>query len=381
MDGLNVHACIIDELHAHKDRGVWDVLETATGSRRQPLMFAITTAGFNKLGICFELRKFSCRVLQQACETSAEKPAGNIVDDTFFAFVASIDDEDDWTDEKCWAKANPNLGVSCKLDDLQRKCAKAKEIPASQNNFCTKHLNRWTEQSVRWLPMDKWARCGLHKFTDADLLGKPCYGGLDLASTTDICAFVLAFPYQRGEKTAYRLKARFWLPRETALKKHQREGAKFLEWDKAGLLTLTEEDVIDYAWIRHAINQDAKQFDLQEIAFDPWNATQIATQLAEEDDLKMIAFRQGFISMSEPSKEFERLVVSGLLEHGDNEILNWMAGNVAARTDPHGNIKPDKQASGEKIDGIVGGVMAVGRAMLRVDEPESVYETRGLITF
>lgn len=358
LDGLNVSAAAIDELHAHPDRTLFDVIETATGARRQPLIFNITTAGFNQQSIWWELRGDALRILD-----GFDKPGG-ITDDTFFCWICTLDPEDDWTDPRVWIKANPNLGVSVKLDDLERKAAKAQRIPSAQNNFRTKHLDEPRQQAVLWLPLDKWDACQ-PPAADAELLGKPCFAGLDLSTTRDVTAFVLAFPREKG----FDLRCKFWIPLATAEARSRDDRVPYLDWARQGLVTICDGEVIDYAAIRAHIVAESRLYKIQELAFDPHNATEISQQLAEQDGLTLVEHRQGFISMNAPSKEFERLVVLGLVRHGAHPVLRWMAGNVSVKTDEAGNIKPIKPAHGDarKIDGIIAAVMPIGRAMLHPD--------------
>ncbi len=361
MDGLNVHGAIIDEVHAHKNRGVVEVLETATGARRQPLQFEITTAGYDRNSICWEHHDYSTKILE-----------GIIEDDTWFAFITSIDEKDDWTNPDTWIKANPNLGVSAKLDDLIRKCEKAKHLPAAQNAFRRLHLNQWTEQANRWINMTSWNKCKGH--VDAELLaGKECYGGLDLASTTDIAAFVLYFP------TELKALSYFWIPEENIQERVNRDRVPYDAWVRDGHITATEGNVVDYDVIRSDINALGETFNIQEIAADRWNATQIITQL-EGDDFTMIPFGQGFASMAAPTKELGRLITGKELQHGDNPVLSWMASNMTVKQDAAGNLKPDKEKSTEKIDGIVALIMAIGRATLSKDDNTSIYEQRGILS-
>ena len=363
-DGLNVHGAIIDELHAHKTRDLWDVLETATGSRRQPLQIAVTTAGAGneKTGICWEQHDYCCKILD---------PANPLTDDSYFAFIAAIDEEDDWTDESCWAKANPNLGVSVKLDDLQRKAEKAKEIPAAENNFRRKHLNQWTESVAAWLPEGLWASCST-PVDKAALQGRPCYAALDLATTRDCCALARIFPADDG---TYDLLVWCWCPRARATERQKSRRGAYLTWAKQGYIELSDGSSTDYRLIRKRLNQLAKQFRIKEVAFDPFNASHLVMELENEDGFEMVEFRQGMLSMSPPTKELERLLLDKKIRHGGNPILAWMASNAATKTDPAENVKLDKEKSGDKIDGVIASIMALGRAMGHGDD-RSVYEDR-----
>jgi phage terminase large subunit-like protein len=360
LDGLNTHGCIIDEVHAHKTRDLWDVIETSTGARRQSLIFAITTAGFNRQTLCFELHDHTKKILE-----------GAITDDTFLGFIYTIDEEDDWEDESLWIKANPNLNVSVKLDDLQAKAKRAKEIPSALNSFLRLHLNVWTESETRWIPQKTWMTCA--EACDLDSLkGQLCYGGLDLSSNKDITAFVLCFP-PTPTRINYIVLCRFFIPKSNMTIRVHNDRVPYDVWERQGLLTATPGTSIDYNYIINQIGQDCKDYDLAEIAFDRWGATKIVQDLASlgfekpEDNPHaqrfLIPFGQGYVSMNAPMKELENLVLAGKISHGGNPVLSWMASNVVVSEDPAGNIKPDKKRSIEKIDGIVAMIMALDRAI------------------
>lgn len=339
--GFSTHMCIVDELHAHRNGELVEVLESSTGARDQPLMVYITTADYNRPSICNVKHDYACKVRD-----------GVFKDASFMPVVYEAGIDEDWTDPKVWARVNPNLGVSLQMDYMERACQKAQDEPTEENKFKRLHLNIKTQQDVRWIPMDAWGKCdGVPVFEG------PCFGGLDLSSTTDISAFVLFFP------ETFSLLCRFWIPKANASRRMKRDNVPYLTWAKQKLITMTPGDVIDYKYIRKEINDLAGQYQLKQIAYDPYNATTLAQQLLDDDGLPMAEHRQGFISMNEPSKLFERLVLAGDLKHGNHEILNWMASNVTVRLDPSDNIRPDKQRSVEKIDGIVAAIMAVGRGL------------------
>lgn len=364
LDGLNISCAIVDELHAHKSRDLWDVLETATGARRQPLIYAITTAGRNKLSVCWELRDYACKVLE-----------GIVQDDSFFAIIFTIDDGDDWSDPKVWGKANPGLGVSVKVDDLQRKVEKARHLPAAQNAFKRLHLNVWTEGAGSWLDIEAWDENGQEVDPD-DLVGRECFGGLDLSTTTDITAFVKVFPPVE-EDEPWKVLARFWVPAENIAKRAKTDRVPYDVWREQGYIEATPGNVVDYRAVGAGIIADAQAFDLREVAYDRFNSSQLVTELMDEG-LTMVPFGQGFVSMAAPTRELEKLVISGLLAHGGNPVLRWMASNVVVVEDPAGNMKPAKNKSSEKIDGIVALIMAIGRAIAPRDEEvltEIVYES------
>lgn len=362
LDGLNPNAAIIDELHAHKNRGVWDLMTTATGSRRQPLIFAITTAGYNRQSVCFEQHEYAEKVL-----------AGTIHDDAFFAFITSLDAGDDWRDPNVWAKANPNLGVSIKLESLQAQCLKAQHDPASQNAFLRLRLNQWTSNEIRWVTFEVWDQ-NAGVVDEALLEGRTCFGGLDLASTTDTASLILAFPPIEPNGRVILL-PRFWIPSENMELRVLRDHVPYDAWVRDGWMQATEGNVIDYDVIRKQIQQDYRRFAIRQIRYDRWGATQLSTQLAGEDGLEMVPMGQGFASLSSPMKEFMRRLLDQGIAHGGHPVLRWQASNVMARMDPAGNIKPDKAASRERIDGMVAAIMALDGV---VREPESIYEHEGI---
>lgn len=363
--GLNAHGIIFDELHAQPNRELWDVLTTSTGAREQPLVVAITTAGYDRNSICWEQHDYARKVLD-----------GIIDDPSFFAYIAAANEDDDWTDPKVWAKANPGLGVSVKQEYLEQECKRAKEVPAYQNTFRRLHLNQWTQQETRWMDMTAWdASAGLLR--DHELPGRIAYGGLDLSSTTDISAFVLVFPPDESGG-GYRVLPTFWMPEDTMREHQKRDRVPYDVWVREGWIKTTPGNVINYGFIRREINRLANIYNIAEIGADPWNATQLLVDL-EGDGFTIVAIRQGFASMSAPTKELMNLVLAKKLIHGGNPVLRWMADNLVVKTDPAGNIKPDKAKSTQRIDGIVALIMALDRAVRNENKP-SVYEDRGILT-
>lgn len=368
LDGLNVHGAIIDELHAHKTRQVWDVLETATGSRLEPLIWAITTAGFDQNGICYEVRDYSLDVLE-----------GRIEDDTWFAYIATIDEEDDPFDEDIWIKANPNLGVSVQWDDMRRLAKKAQQIPTALNNFLTKRLNVWTQQETRWIPLDLWdenAGETSAKELIERLKGNLCYGGLDLGSVSDLAAWVMIFPWPDSEDVD--IIARFWCPEARLYDESNRYRHQYQAWARNGWLTPTPGRAIDYGYIKQQVIQDAVDYGLVDFNVDRlFQAHQLSLEFLDEG-LSVVGMGQGFLSMAAPMSEFERRLLHNKIHHGNNPVLRWMAGNVSVKQDAAGNLKPDKATSQGKIDGIVALVMALDRAMRHETPSTSVYAERGV---
>jgi len=368
MDGLNVHGALIDEIHAHKNRDTWDLLETATGARRQPLMFGISTSGFDRQSLFFSQHEYTEKVLSRVVE-----------DDSWFGIIFTIDEGDDWQDETAWIKANPNLGVSKKWDDMRRKALRAAEMPAALNAFQRLELDIWTQAETKWINLDHWRACG-KAVDELGLRGRTCYGGLDLSSTTDVTAFVLVFP-PAAEGDDYQVLSRFFVPEDSMRERVRRDRVPYDAWVRNGFVTATPGNVVDYDYVLAQIAEDRETYDVQQIAFDRWGAAHIQTQIGEMggEDL-LVQFGQGFASMSAPMKELEKLILSHNLAHGGNPVLTWMADNLVARHDPAGNIKPDKEKSIEKIDGMVALIMALDRATRHEPPKRSVYEERGLET-
>jgi phage terminase large subunit-like protein len=361
--GLNAHGIVFDELHAQQSRELWDVLNTSTGARRQPMMVMITTAGYDRESICWEQHEYARQVIE-----------GIIQDDEYFAVIYAADEKEDWQDPEVWARANPGLGVTVKRDYLEAEARRAAASPAYQNTFRRLHLNQWTQQDTRWLDMAAWEACG-SPFDAALLKGAMCYGGLDLASTSDLASFVLTFPNEAGEGELFTWLPFFWIPEENMLERSRKDRVPYEVWVRQGLIRATEGNMIDYGVIVRDIELLGEMYNIREIAFDRWGAFQVSQQL-EGAGFTMVGFGQGFQSMSPPTKELMRLVMDGKLRHGGHPVLRWMADNMVVSTDPAGNVKPNKQKSREKIDGIVAGIMGLDRAMRR--EGMSVYETRGI---
>ena len=357
--GLNAHLVINDELHVQPNRDLVDTLETATASRTQPLIIHITTAGFDRETICWEKYDYAKKVRD-----------GTIDNPYFLPVIFEAGEEDDWTSEETWRKANPNLGVSVELDYIRQACQEAQEIPAKENTFKRLHLNIWTEQDVRWLSKEVWDECG-HEFAEEDLYGKMCYGGLDLSSTTDLSAFVLYFP-----ETHHVLCWPF-APQDGARRRAHRDKVPYLDWHRDGLIEFTPGDVIDYDRIRNKIIELGEKYNIQAICIDRWNSTQLSTQL-DGDGFKIIPMGQGYASMTAPTKEVEKLILERALKHNRHPVMNWCVSNISVEQDAAGNYKPSKKKSTERIDCMVALINAVAGFLV---EPvlESIYETRGLL--
>lgn len=364
--GFNVHGVVFDELHAQPNRKLYDVMTKGSGdARKQPLFFLITTAGDDTNSICYEVHQKAKDILE-----------GRKVDSTFYPVIFGADENDDWTDEKVWKKANPSLGITVDIEKVKDACESAKQNPAEENTFRQLRLNQWVKQEKRWMPMLRWDACKMD-FSPEDLKGRLCYGGLDLSSTLDITAFVLVFPPTIDDEKYYVLPY-FWIPEENMSYRVNKDHVPYDIWERQGYLQTTEGNVIHYGFIEEFINELGKQYNIKEIAFDRWGAMQM-TQNLNYLGFEVVAFGQGFKDMSPATKELMNLVLQKRLIHNGHPVLRWMMDNISIRTDPAGNIKMDKSKSIEKIDGAVAAAMALDRALRNGTQEQSVYNNRGII--
>ncbi len=380
MDGKNIHLALIDELHAHKDRGIYDVIETATTKRFSSLLWIITTAGSDTAGICYEVRGYVLKVL-----------AGVVDDPSQFGAIWTLDDGDDWTDPKNWVKANPNWGVSVMPDSYTQLATKAMQLLSAQNNFKTKHLNLWVNADVQWMEMRAWDRCADATLSLDDFKTDALYEGLDLATKTDIASkariFVRYRPtyqpgcaahdrpgtwmcracYPRDDVTEphYYLFLTHYLP-EAAV--HDGRNSQYEGWAQEGWLTETPGDVTDFGTIEQDMMQDVDTFSLREAAYDPFQATQLAQRLQHLKGVPMAEIRATVENFSQPMKEFEALTLAWRLHHCGDPVMRWMVSNVVCHRDAKDNIYPTKEQLKNKIDGVVAAIMALSRA-LTDDDP------------
>jgi phage terminase large subunit-like protein len=379
VDGPRPHMFIADEVHELPNATLIDKLRAGFKGRRQPLGVEITNSGDDKRSVCYAHHEYSGKVLR-----------GVTPNDTWFAFVCGLDpcekcktegkeqpsddcDQcDDWKDESVWPKANPNLGISIPLKYLRELVAEALGMPSKENivrrlNFC-----QWVEGADRWLSVDMWDACK-EDYSDADLLHQLCYGGLDLSSTLDLTAFLLYFPNAR------RVLAWFWVPKENVKRRVKLDRVPYDIWIRKKFIKATPGNVIDYDFIREDIKKLGEKFQIKEIGFDPWNATQLGTQLTTEG-FEMVSMPQKMSHLAAPTKELETMIVGKKIHHDGNPVLRWCMSNVAVASDASGNSRPDKENSSERIDGAVALVDAIGRAIVHGDTGDSVYETRGVFS-
>lgn len=348
LDGLNTHCAIIDELHAHRTREVYDVVETSIGKRKQPIMWMITTAGFNLSGICYEVRRYVTKFLDNSA-----------VDDSHFGVIYTIDEKDDWRSEDALIKANPNWNVSVQPKAILSTLSKALTDPASENNFKTKHLDVWCNADSAFFQMAKWRRAYKPAVTLEEFEGMPCIYGLDLAAKTDITALVRLFFKQEGDEVHYYAFPEFWLPQE---KLNNSSNSQYQSWAKQDLIHVSDGAINSLEEIQDYILEDAKRFDTLAIAFDPWQAYQLATNLQNEG-LTMIELKPTVQNFSEPMKQVQALVYANRLHTDGNPVLEWMASNLVAHYDAKENVYPRKETPDNKIDGMVALIMAMKQAI------------------
>lgn len=367
-DGLNPSASLIDEFHKHRSRAMLDVLRTATGSRRQPLDWIITTSGDDPMSACGEEHDYAVRILERQVEN-----------DAYFVYIATVDKGDEWDDPRTWAKANPNLHVSVKLEDLQHLARQAKDSPASRNAFKRLRLDIWTQDVGRAIDLDVWAKNGIEPFTPdflESLKGRDCALAIDLSSKLDITATVKLFPpVEEGNRWV--IVPRFFMPAENLADKEKRDRQPYTRWVEEGWIEATSGNVIDHERVAETVREDGRLYNVLHIPYDPWNATQMASQFLNEG-LPAVEFIQGLRSFTEPTKTFRAMLATGAFNHGFNPVLKWMASNLVVQTDKNENEMPAKKQSRGRIDGMVCIIMGVGVLITTEEKPYS--DGRGLRT-
>jgi len=343
--GFNASVVIYDELHAAPTRELWDVLATSQSTRAQPLMMAISTAGFDRQSILYELYAHGKRVLQNPS-----------IDPTFLPVIYEAPAEADWRKEKTWRVANPALGDFRSLEEMRIMCQRAQEIPAQENSFRRLYLNQWTEQASRWLSLAQWDACAGPVPTYA---GRPCYIGLDLSSTTDTTALVGVYPDADGP--GFDVRVACFVPEAKLRDRVTRERLPYDEWQRRGWIHVTPGNVVDYERVRAELRAWAADSDVREVAFDPWNATDLIQRLSTQDGFVCVPVRQGFAALSAPTKSLETAVLSRTLRHDGHPVLREHVNRVAVETDAAGNLKPSKALSTDRIDLVVALILALDR--------------------
>jgi phage terminase large subunit-like protein len=367
QEGINSSFINIDELHAHQSRDMYDTLRYAGIARDQPLLSSITTAGYDRQSLCYQVRTYAEKVI-----------GGTVVDPEFLAIIYAAEPKDDIEDPRVWRKANPSLGVTFSEADFRKDLLRAMETPGALAAFKRYRLNLWTGAETAWIEREKWDACGVPAIDPAEFDGCEGHGGLDLADTKDLAAFVELIG---SAETGYVTIPHFWVPADRAVERSRRDRVPYLEWAAAGLVTLTPGSSVDYDQVEADIIAIHQRRPIRRLYSDRWNATQTAQHLIEAG-IPVVMYGQWFASMNAPMKELERLILRRLMLHGGHPVLSWCADNVVADQDSAGNVKPSKGKSREKIDGITALLNALASAMTPV-EPEpapSVYETRGIQT-
>ena len=352
-DGVNPFAVGVDEVHRHRDRGLWDVLRQGQGTRTEPLFFGITTAGAGREGLAWAEHEHARMVNERT-----------VTDPRLLAMVYTVPEESDWRDESLWVLANPSLDDFLRRDDLREAIEKAAHTPSEEHGVRRLRLNQWVAAETKWLDLNAWERCG-GLVDESALQGRPFYGGIDISHSRDFTAWVMFFPDDeesnilRGSVVAH-----FWMP-EAALETHRQMMRPDLEaWARAGFLTLCPGDRVDLRMLRDQVLKDCERYELREIGFDRYHAHGVIDDLAEVLGAdSMVDVSQGFMGMNAPAKELEDMVASGRLNHGGNPILRWMASNAVADVDRDDHIRPSRMSSADKIDGIMGLCTALERAI------------------
>lgn len=357
LDGLNVHFAIVDELHAHKTRALYDVLETAMGARTQPILWMITTAGFDLSGICYEVRNYLRKILE-----------GVHKDDTFFGMIFTIDKDDEWDDPEAWAKANPNLGKGLSLNYLRSMAIKAKATPTAMNNFLTKHLNVWCRAGDQFFSLKHWDNCEKREIDFDDYIGCPMFLAVDAASKIDMAALVAFIETPDGTL----ILPKFYLPEDTI---HTSGNSQYEGWVKEGYLTETPGEVIDQDWIIKDALELISKYQLRAFSKDPFQLTKFSTDI-EKHGIEMVEYKQSTLNLSEPMREFDANIREQKIIHDGNPILKWMISNVVAKEDANENVFPRKEVPQNKIDGAVCCIMNTGLQMS--GEYESSFEDHGI---
>lgn len=366
QDGFNPSAAVVDEIHAHPDSGVYDVLSSGMGARSQPLIVALTTAGFNAEGFGAKEWEYVVSILQ-----------GTVQDDAYFGVIYALDEGDDPFDEAVWIKANPNLEVSCSLDYLRTEANSAKQAPHKRNSFLCKNLNLWVSAIDAWMPLDIWdASAGPKKRPDEllqELSGRPCFMGYDLSSRRDMSAVVLVF-LPTADDPVYRVVPLYWMPEEELEQRERDDKIPYRSWVDQGYMNLCPGPTIDQELIEETILDLAQQFNVIEVAYDPYNAWRTAKRLSQAG-LTMVSVRQYWSTLSEPMKELGQLVYDKLFDHAGNPVMRWNIQNTRAKQDDNENIRPIKPKDRRKrIDGVAATITAMARVMAYLDQAEDDHE-------
>jgi phage terminase large subunit-like protein len=359
--GFNASMVIFDELHASPNRQLWDVLATSMGARDEPQMVAITTAGYDRHSICWELHDYAQKVLD-----------GTVTDPTFLPVIYAAPDDADWTDEAVWRACNPALDDFRSIDDMRALAARAREIPALQNVFRRLYLNQWTEQATRWIDMAEWDACkGVVNWLQLreQMKGRRSFAGLDLSTRDDMTALVLLFDQDDGSKVTVPF---YWVPEENIRKRSNRDRVPYDQWAREGLIISTPGNQVDQELVRRDVNRICQEYSVQEVGFDPFDASWM-NQALQDDGIRIVEMKPGRRDQSSGTKDLGALVVSHKLAHGGHPVLRWNAGNMVVKQTPEGDIYPDKSKITERIDGMTALIDAVS-VLTRNSSKEPAYD-------
>lgn len=360
--GFNASAIIFDELHVQPNRELWDVLTTATAARSQPLTFAITTAGYDRNSICWEMHEYARQVIE-----------GVVEDETWHAAIYAADPKDDWQDRETWRKANPSFGVTVSEAYFAQQARQAASSPTYENNFKRLHLNVWTSQESRFIPMLDWDE-HTPEVDEQRLGGKVCYGGLDLSSTTDLTALALVFP-PPDDDGEFEVVMRFWTPAARLSDRARQDRVPYRHWADAGLLEVTEGNVVDYEAVEREVQKLSLKHRLPQVAVDRlFNAEYLAQRIGGTG-IEVERRGMGYLDMSFPTKELLRLILQRRLRHGGHPILRWMADNLMVEQDAAGNVKPSKAKSTQRIDGMVALILALDLALRHQEDDYGILDS------
>ena len=352
LDGTNPFMVCNDEYHAAKNADVYNVMKSGMGARtgNTPMLATITTAGFNIEGPCYNLRKTAIEIIE-----------GKKQDESFFVMIFTLDEGDDWEDPENWIKSNPNMGVSISKEFLLTEYTQCQNLPSEQTNFITKNLNIWTSSSTSWIKDSDWMKCNKHTIKLEDFKNRECYAGLDLASTSDITALSLLFPFEHKGRTYFDSLFYFFIPEDSVVAR-TKQGVNYAQWVKEGHIITTPGNIADYDYIENKIYEIAEIVDLKKLGVDQWNAMQLVPKLVI-NGIKAEFYNQNIAHMGPPTKEFEKLIMSKRINHGGNPVMRWMMGNIEIYRDANDNLKINKSKSAEKVDGPVALVIAIGQQM------------------
>ena len=361
-DGLNIGLGIGDEIHAHPDRGMIEVVESSQGARVQPMMFLITTAGFDTSSVGYQEYEYAKNVLN-----------GVVEDDSYFAFICELDEGDDPFDENVWYKANPNLGISKTYDYMRKQAKQAQERAETRNNFLVKDLNMWVSAAEHFIKLEEWEACGVDEFDVSQATN--ILLGVDLSRSDDFTALAVTYilPSNRYHTTQH-----YYIPKDNVYQRETELRVPLTKWIHEGHITATPGKTIDYDYIQKDI---VKLLDdgVSEICYDVAFATTLINNIEKETGFDgCVQIRQGFLTISEPTYNFKDFIKNGTLTHDKNPVTRWMLSNMTVITNAYGNIKPDKSKPNRKIDGCAAIINTLARSLVYEDQEVSIYESRGL---